>query len=158
MNLNNDVSYNLPLHPLISINNVPEKPFNWKWKFSDIQVSSNYTCEIKNSVGSDYLTHIIHITSAPRHPMISLTHATHSSLNLTIHSTENGGAPVLGERSQLSISFSINLTTNFKSFWSLNLIPIWWFQVIKFIIAYPLVHGKKYQPFQVLLHQRVQSV
>lgn len=65
--------------------------------FLDMKHSGNYTCTARNTEGEDHLTHVIHVTSQPQPPRVSLTHATHSSLNLSVHSLNDGGAPILGK-------------------------------------------------------------
>ncbi|XP_047739549.1 Down syndrome cell adhesion molecule-like protein Dscam2 [Hyalella azteca] len=62
----------------------------------EVKESGNYTCTAVNNMGVDRVTHVVHVTTPPPPPVLTLTHATHSSLNVTITTTGDGGAPILG--------------------------------------------------------------
>ena len=63
----------------------------------DLRVSANYTCSATNTEGTDILTHVIHVTSEPSPPFIVINKATYDSINVSIATTNDGGAPLLGE-------------------------------------------------------------
>lgn len=62
-----------------------------------VRETANYTCWVRNSVGVDSLTHQVMALTPPSASTISLAHATHHTLNLTITPKGDGGAPILGE-------------------------------------------------------------
>nr|XP_045608775.1 Down syndrome cell adhesion molecule-like protein Dscam2 isoform X3 [Procambarus clarkii] len=61
-----------------------------------VRETANYTCWVSNSVGVDSLTHLVVAVTAPLPPTLTLAHATHHALNLTITPADDGGAPILG--------------------------------------------------------------
>ncbi|XP_050737575.1 cell adhesion molecule Dscam2-like isoform X3 [Eriocheir sinensis] len=61
-----------------------------------VRETANYTCWVRNSEGTDSFTHLVVAESAPPPPALSLAHATHGSLNITITPKGDGGAPILG--------------------------------------------------------------
>ncbi|KAK7015883.1 hypothetical protein SK128_009425 [Halocaridina rubra] len=63
---------------------------------SCVRDTSNYTCWVKNSEGSDSLSHQVIVITTPDPPKLTLSQATQDSLNLTITPTSDGGAPILG--------------------------------------------------------------
>lgn len=62
-----------------------------------VRETANYTCWIQNSAGVDSLTHHVVVVTTPDPPTLTLAHATHHTLNLTINPTGDGGAPILGQ-------------------------------------------------------------
>lgn len=63
-----------------------------------VQDTDNYTCWARSSAGVDSLTHQVVALTPPAAPSLSLSHATHHALNLSITPAGDGGAPVLGAR------------------------------------------------------------
>ncbi|XP_071537625.1 cell adhesion molecule Dscam1-like isoform X1 [Panulirus ornatus] len=63
---------------------------------SAVRDTANYTCWVRNSVGGDSLTHQVVAVTTPPPPTLTLAHATHDALNLTITPAGDGGAPILG--------------------------------------------------------------
>lgn len=61
-----------------------------------VRETTNYTCWVRNSAGVDSLTHGVVAVTTPTPPTLTLAHATHDALNLTITSAGDGGAPILG--------------------------------------------------------------
>ncbi|KAK3861845.1 hypothetical protein Pcinc_032241 [Petrolisthes cinctipes] len=61
-----------------------------------VRATSNYTCWVRNSVGVDSLTHQVVALTPPSPSTLSLAHATHNTLNLTITPKGDGGASILG--------------------------------------------------------------
>ncbi|KAK7074156.1 hypothetical protein SK128_006884 [Halocaridina rubra] len=61
-----------------------------------VRESSNYTCWVKNSEGVDSLTHQVIVITIPLPPKLSLSQASHNSLNLTVTPADDGDAPILG--------------------------------------------------------------
>ncbi|XP_045103222.1 Down syndrome cell adhesion molecule homolog isoform X1 [Portunus trituberculatus] len=61
-----------------------------------VRESNNYTCWARSSAGVDTLTHQVVALTPPAAPSLSLSHASHHALNLTITSASDGGAPILG--------------------------------------------------------------
>ncbi|XP_068201363.1 cell adhesion molecule Dscam2-like isoform X2 [Palaemon carinicauda] len=61
-----------------------------------VRESSNYTCRVTNSEGSDSLTHQVIVITTPEPPKLTLAYATYDSLNLSITPSRDGGAPILG--------------------------------------------------------------
>ena len=64
---------------------------------SALQESANYTCRARSSEGEDRATHEVIAITPPSPPGISLITAHTYSLNLSIYSGSDGGAPILGE-------------------------------------------------------------
>ncbi|CAL4114746.1 unnamed protein product, partial [Meganyctiphanes norvegica] len=60
--------------------------------------SNNYTCTVRNSLGSDSVTHMIIMSKPPTAPLLRLNYATHYSLNLTIISNGKLYDPIQGYR------------------------------------------------------------
>ncbi|XP_071532405.1 cell adhesion molecule Dscam2-like [Panulirus ornatus] len=61
-----------------------------------VRETTNYTCWVRNNVGADSLTHQVVAVTTPPPPTLTLAHATHDALNLTITPAGDGGAPILG--------------------------------------------------------------
>ncbi|KAK8389761.1 hypothetical protein O3P69_009037 [Scylla paramamosain] len=61
-----------------------------------VQDSDNYTCWARSSAGVDNLTHQVVALTPPEPPSLSLSHASHHALNLTVMPAADGGAPILG--------------------------------------------------------------
>ncbi|CAL4192397.1 unnamed protein product, partial [Meganyctiphanes norvegica] len=65
---------------------------------NDLTSSGNYTCIMRNSLGSDSVTHMIIMSKPPTAPLLHLNYATHYSLNLTIISNGKFQDPIQGYR------------------------------------------------------------
>lgn len=63
---------------------------------SAVQDTDNFTCWARSSAGVDSLTHQVIALTPPAAPSLSLSHATHHALNLSITPAGDGGAPILG--------------------------------------------------------------
>ncbi|XP_042230764.1 Down syndrome cell adhesion molecule-like protein Dscam2 isoform X2 [Homarus americanus] len=61
-----------------------------------VRETTNFTCLVRNSVGVDSLMHQVVAVTTPPPPTLTLAHATHHALNLSITPTGDGGAPILG--------------------------------------------------------------
>ena len=62
-----------------------------------MQESANYSCHVRSSAGKDTCTHELLSVTPPKAPSITLTHSETHSLNLSIHSSSDGGSPILGK-------------------------------------------------------------
>lgn len=71
--------------------------------YTELRESCNYTCTVSNSVGQDEVYHVVHVTAPPAPPTVVVGQSTAHALNLTIDSTEDGGAPILGKLLSLTV-------------------------------------------------------
>ncbi|CAL4121604.1 unnamed protein product, partial [Meganyctiphanes norvegica] len=62
----------------------------------NLKSSGNYTCTVRNSLGSDSVTHVIFVNKPPTAPILRLNYATHDALNLTIISDGDRLGPIVG--------------------------------------------------------------
>ena len=75
----------------------PQRDSRTSLPWSAVQDSDNYTCWARSSAGVDNLTHQVVALTPPEAPNLSLSHASHHALNLTVMPAADGGAPILGE-------------------------------------------------------------
>ncbi|KAK7081828.1 hypothetical protein SK128_021787 [Halocaridina rubra] len=61
-----------------------------------VRDSANYSCWVRNTEGTDSLTHQVIVITSPDPPKLTLSHSSQDTLNLTLTPTGDGGAPILG--------------------------------------------------------------
>ncbi|CAL4117833.1 unnamed protein product, partial [Meganyctiphanes norvegica] len=80
---------------LISSNDVIQLLPDGDLHINNLKSSENYTCTVRNSLGSDSVTHVIFVNKPPTAPILRLNYATHDALNLTIISDGDRREPIL---------------------------------------------------------------